>query len=236
MPSEKFNFPMPKAMDALERTPDFLKLKTEIFHELVANRMVDTYEKEMQSLGFTKEEMIQFRDSVLSLNNEDSEAVYAFPWELKQRALPAFLKKIREGKETVGSMVEKIVSASKLQHRQFAFHASNDNIVPKEETSQGAKVKSWVIYGRENDHRDNDLPMAYYSYDYMNLYKSKDPKYIYVVSIQKTQTSGNRKDGNNQWGRAPSLSVIEKFDLRELETEVEAVAQERIKETAKSPK
>ena len=96
------------------------------------------------------------------------------------------------------------------------------------------QVKSWVVYGKEKDHRDNDLPMAYYSFDYMNLYKSKDPKYIYVVSVQKSQSSGNRRDGNNQWGRAPSLSVVEKFDLRELEMEVEAIAQERKKETAKS--
>ena len=96
------------------------------------------------------------------------------------------------------------------------------------------QVKSWVVYGKEKDHRDNDLPMAYYSFDYMNLYKSKDPKYIYVVSVQKSQSSGNRRDGNNQGGRAPSLSVVEKFDLRELEMEVEAIAQERKKETAKS--
>ena len=111
------NFPMPKAMDAVERTPDFLKLKTEIFHEVVANKMVDTYEKEMISLGFTKEEIIEFRDALLGLDYEDSEAVYAFPWELKQRALPAFLKKVREGKETMSTMVSKISEASKKQDR-----------------------------------------------------------------------------------------------------------------------
>ena len=224
---------MPKDMDAVERTPAFLKLKTEIFQEVVANKMVDTYEKEMQSAGFTQEEVSRFRDAVIPLGYEDSDAIYAFPWELKQRALPAFLKKIRDGKETVEGMVEKIVAASKQQHRQLAFHASNDNIVPKEETSQGMKVKSWVIYGKEKDHRDNDLPMAYYSFDYMNLYRSKNPQYIYVVSIQRNETSGNRKDGNDQWGRAPSLSIVEKFDLRELELEVDGIAQERKKETAK---
>ena len=50
---------MPKEMDAIERTPAFLKLKTEIFHEVVAKKMVDTYEKEMEFFGFTKEDTIK---------------------------------------------------------------------------------------------------------------------------------------------------------------------------------
>jgi hypothetical protein len=213
-----------------EKTPDFLKIKERIFHDIIANRMVDTYEQEMESTGYTSEEISTFREKLISLSLEDSEAVYAFPWELKQRALPAFLKKIREGKETIESMTEKIISASHAKHRKIAFHASNENIQPREETVNGKISESWVIYGKENDHRDNDLPMAYYSFDYTNLYRSKNPKYIYAVSIQEDPSAGHRKDGNNEWGRAPSLSVIDKLDLAQIELDVTERAMQEVKE------
>lgn len=203
---------------------EYLKLKDTLFRELVADKMVETYDAEMQRFGFTAEDLYAFREKVLSLTPEQEEALYAFPWELKQRALPTFLKKIRAHSETVETMVDKIIEASKAKKRTIAFHASNENIQPKDESVAGKQAKSWVIFGKEKDHRDADLPMAYYSFDYMNLYRVKDPKYIYVVSIQADENSGHRKDGNNEWGRAPSLSVIEKLDLESLERQVTELA------------
>lgn len=200
-----------------EQKEKLFELKEVLFHEIITSKIVDTYEKEMEQIGFSDKEINTFREKILSLSIEKRESLYAFPWELKQRALPAFFKKIKQNTETIDSMVEKIVDASEKQHRKIGYHSSNENIMPKEERSNGQLVKSWVIYGKEKDHRDNDLPMAYYSFDYENLYRVKNPNFIYIVSIQESEKSGHRKDGNNEWGRAPSLAVIEKIDLKEVD-------------------
>lgn len=205
------------------------KMKEDCFHMIVAEKMVDTYENEMKNFGFSQKQISEFRNEILLLTPVNEDLLYAFPWELKQRALPSFLKKINEGNETIKSMIEKIITASKSGHRKIAFHASNENITPKETRGLGQAVKEWAVKGTENDHRDNDLPMAYYSFDYANLYRQKNPKYIYAVSIQEDEKSGHRKDGNNQWGRAPSLSVIEKFDLKDIETQALALYEQKKK-------
>lgn len=214
-----------------EQEEELLRIKESFFHEVITSKIIDTYEKEMVNVGYTNDQINELREKVISLSVDKRESLYAFPWELKQRALPAFLKKMGEG-ETIDSMVDKIIEASEKQHRRIGYHATNENIIPKEERSNGQLVKSWVIYGKEKDHRDNDLPMAYYSFDYENLYRVKNPNYIYIVSIQENEASGHRKDGNNEWGRAPSLTVIEKINLKEVDETVKELVQEEIKKTA----
>ncbi len=216
----------------LEHEEQVLRLKESFFHEVVTSKIIDTYEKEMERVGYSPEQINSLREKIIELSVDKRESLYAFPWELKQRALPAFLNKIKEGNETVESMVDKLIEASEKQHRRIGYHATNENIIPKEERSNGQLVKSWVIYGREKDHRDNDLPMAYYSFDYENLYRVKNPNYIYVVSIQENERSGHRKDGNNEWGRAPSLTVIEKINLKEVDEIVQEMLNEEIKKAA----
>lgn len=204
-------------------------IKEFIFHEIITSKIIDSYENKMIEIGFSSDQIDEFREEIINLSLDDREAMYAFPWELKQRAMPSFLKKIKEQKDSIHSMVNKIINSSKIQHRKIAYHSSNENIEPKYERSNGRSVESWVIYGREKDHRDNDLPMAYYSFDYENLYRIKNPRYIYIISIQEGEQFGHRKDGNNEWGRAPSLSVIEKIDLKEVDEMVKELTKEEIK-------
>ena len=212
---------------------EYPRLRSEFFHDAIAAKIVDTYERDMETLGFSGDEISEFREHILSMSPEGRERLYAFPWELKQRALPAFLKKIREGRESIATMAEKIADASTKQHRRIAYHASLANINPKKERGpQGGTIDSWVIHGTEKDHRDGDLPMAYYSFDYEHLYRAKNPKYIYIVSIQEDERFGHRKDGNNEWGRAPSLTVIDKIDLVKLDTELDAATKEELKKAA----
>jgi hypothetical protein len=228
----KESFSLENVPPAPENRKETKTLRENIFHEVVATKIVDTYEKELERVGFSEDAINAFREEVVSLSLEDRERLFAYPWELKQRALPMFAEKIKTGKETVALMVQKLVSVSEQQHRKIAFHASKENIFPKVEQVGSVKSPTWVIYGRESDHRDNDLPMAYYSFDYEHLYRTKSPDYIYIVSIQEDESSGHRKDGNNEWGRAPSLSVIEKLDLKEIDKTVDIlVAKEKAADT-----
>lgn len=206
-----------------------LALKEMLFHEIISAKIVDTYEKEIEKNGLTDIHKDELREKIINMTPADREAFYAFPWELKQRALPVFASKILKGEETIDSFVDKIVEVSKKQHRKLGFHASSESIFPKEEKSGAEKALSWNIYGKEKDHRDDDLPMAYYSFDYNNLYRIKRPNFIYIVSIQEGEKYGHRKDGKDEWGRAPSLSIIDKVDLRETDETIDQFIKEETK-------
>jgi len=208
-------------------------LKEDLFHEVINSKIVDTYEKELNNFGYNEEQISSFREKILSLNTNDREYLYSFPWELKQRMLPFSLEKINQNKDSIEDMIDRVVKASKDQHRRVAYHASNENIAPKKyKSTSGKMTEGWVIDGTERDHRDDDVTMAYYSFDYNNLYRTKNPKFIYIVSIQENEKAGHRRDGNNEWGRAPSLTVIEKIDLKEVDDTVEFIFKDRIKKAA----
>jgi hypothetical protein len=215
--------------NASEDTPDRHELENDFFHRLITTNIIESYDTELVKFGCNDEQLNEFSAAILDLSISDREYLYAFPWELKQRAIPAFLKKIEQGKGTIREMVDKIVSASKQQNRRIAYHASNQDIAPKKQIIGSVAGTSWFIDGTEADHRDNDLPMAYYSYDYENLYRVKNPRYLYVVSVQESAGSGHKKDGNNQWGRASTLTIVSKVDFRDLEKKVQELTDDEIK-------
>ena len=87
------------------------------------------------------------------------------------------------------------------------------------------------IDGTEKDHRDNDLPKAYYSFDYRHLYRAKNPKYLYLIA----SLSSDKTDGV-EWGRASSLSIIDYVKIEDVDREVEEQYQEYIKKETKQEK
>lgn len=187
-----------------------------LFRQFIESKLLYSFSKELETFKYSDAQLEDFYRFFGSLKHNDKLTLLAFPWELKQRAFPTFKKKIDSGEINIQEAFTKILEASKSQSRHVAYHCSNQEINPGEENDgQGKKVKTWVIKGTEKDHRDDDLPMAYYSFDYHNLYRTKNPKFIYIVSIQTHEKSGHRKDGNMIWGRAPSLTVIDKIDIKE---------------------
>ncbi len=227
MPFE--TFPRNSSESGGQKNESRHNLESAFFNQLIASKIVDSYDIVLQDKGYTTDQINDFNESILALSPLDREYVYAFPWELKQRILPFFLEKINKGSESVKTLVEKILEASKTQRRRIAYHTSNENIHPKMRKVGSRSEMSWQIDGTEADHRDNDLPMAYYSYDYENLYRVKNPKYMYVVSIQEYNGSGHKKDGNNEWGRASTLSVVEKIDFQTVGKLVQELADDEIK-------
>lgn len=196
-----------------------------LFRQYVEGRLFDSFSQELKKFEYTNSQMEDFYRYFDNLEDFDRHSLLAFPWELKQRALPMLKKKIEQGIITMEDGLNKILDASKKQSRDIAYHCSSFDIAPKEEKdAQGKNIEAWVIKGTENDHRDNDLPMAYYSFDYYHLYRVKNPRFLYLVSIQKGEGLGHRKDGNNVWGRAPSLTIIDKIDLREADQHIQEQA------------
>ncbi|MDD9868095.1 MAG: hypothetical protein OXU73_02085, partial [Candidatus Campbellbacteria bacterium] len=90
------------------------------------------------------------------------------------------------------------------------YHTSSSDIRPKDNGE-------WNVDGTEEDHRDGDLSMAYYSMTYRNLYRDGKgrEKYIYLVRAEES----HRNEGG--WYRAPSLSIIHKVSLSNIERQLE---------------
>lgn len=214
----------------IERFVNKDELRDFYLREVVESKLVDSYEDDLKKFGYSEEQINEFREAVLKLDDMQKDALFAFPWELKQRSLPFNLKQIKENKKTIAGMVSDIVRASSLQHRAVAYHCSDQNIGNREIKNANGAVHEWVIKGTEPDHRDNDIPMAYYSFDYANLYRKKNPKFLYIVSAQINEKTGHKRDEDGSWGRAPSLSVIEKLDIKQVDALVDKLVSEHMQD------
>ncbi|MEN9852701.1 MAG: hypothetical protein RI996_644 [Candidatus Parcubacteria bacterium] len=121
----------------------------------------------------------------------------------------------------ISTIVDSVVEINKRNGFTLGFHMSKFDIKPEH--------KGWVIAGYELDDRDN-LPMAYYSLDYTNAFRKRDPNFIYVVRAD-TKSDTHKKDLTNNWGRASSLSIIAKLDVADIDKEVEQRLTENTNET-----
>ncbi len=116
---------------------------------------------------------------------------------------------IEDRRTSVANAVRDICQKNKKYGFTVGYHLS-DHHIPK------ANNGAWDIKGNEFDDRDNRW-MAYYSEDYLNRYKKKSGKYLYVVRAEISPDSSHKRDLSNKWGRASLLSIIDECDMREIE-------------------
>lgn len=189
---------------------DDIRLKEYLFREIVEKHARKDFEQAMKGFGYSEEEIGVFEDELDKLG-DGAEKVLSWPWELRNKFLPNFKKDINEGKKTVQDMVKKVFEVGSQNNSRIAYHCSLYDI------AKDNKKGEWVVWGSEIDHRDNDQKMAYYSFDYYNLYREKNPRYLYLISSHR-KTTAHKTDGVS--GRAKSLDIIAKLDLREVDAEV----------------
>lgn len=187
-----------------------------IFRNIVETKAIVVFEEDMKYFGYSEEQILEFHNELEALG-KNMEKVLSFPYELRQRMLPRYKELIDSGKGSIKDMVKRVFDVGVKNGSVVAYHCSRFD-VPK------TKNGNWFIDGKEADHRDNDLPMAYYSFDYGHLYRSKNPKYIYLVSAH-TKSTAHKTDGSS-WGRAPTIDVIAKLDMREVEEETKRIFEE----------
>jgi len=210
------------------RTPEQISTKEYIFRNIVENKILDSFLSDMESAGFSPEQVEQF-ESMLTEDINIMPKIIAFPRELKKRSFSYFSKEILNGRADMRFMYDNLKKRAKLTNPKIAYHCGNNDIRPKTlKDINREDFESWSISGTEKDHRDDDKPMAYYSFDYMNLYRKKNPKYLYLIESNPK----HRTDGV-EWGRAPTLDVIEKLDLREVDAEVDRQYSEYLKNEEK---
>ncbi len=189
-------------------------LRESFFLSCANEALLDAFEEELEDIdGITDEDLTAWRDALTELDETHLNAFLSMPYELRKRRLGALVAEAR--RVGIEHVVKKEADLAFSKGFQVAYHCS-----PNENKPDG-KTGSWTIDGKEQDHRDNDIGMAYYSFDLANLYRKKNPKYIYLVRADTGADTSHRQDGDGAWGRAPKLDIIAKLDFNETMEEVE---------------
>lgn len=203
----------------LESTADLEKLSAHeslenfLFEQYMRSQLVNDFFEQMEEYGISEKTVKDMQDAVSPLGNDEVLAALSLPFEIREKWYSDIERSVESGKETPEDFVQRLVGLGKKYQFTIGYHTSPNDILPDENGQ-------WQIHGTENDHRDNDLSMAYYSNKYRHLFKKKGPKFIYVVRAEK----GHRSDGN--WNRAPSLSVVMRLPFEQVVQYVDATVKE----------
>lgn len=213
---EGLNYTPKKEGYTNERREDFRERN---FPRVIAQHLIEHVTDDLADAGFEEDKIQEFERSLAELNEHTLQAFLSVPAQLRVRLYETYLEKVQDGKLTIEEMVEDIGKKNQSNHFTLGYHLSPREIAPDKEGN-------WTIRGTEPDHRNEDIPMAYYSLDYRNRYREKPSRYLYVVRAELRDQSGHYQDNNGVWGRAPSLSVIDRFDMSTLEQEMDQLTSE----------
>lgn len=171
------------------------------FEAIMLVNVLESYRRDMKSSGFTDDQFAEFQHEIANLNEGDIKKALSFPFELRARLLGYYKEELAKNSMNISEMVNEMLSIAKNHGYDIGYHTTSNNIIKKE--------GRWDVIGREKDHRDDDLPMAYYSREYDNIYKNKPFNYIYIIRSSENDKAG----ADNKWYRAPRLSIVTEIEM-----------------------
>ncbi len=194
------------------------KMLEDSFLSVVYERVIESMSEALEEAGFSPEDERMFRKSLSTLPVVEIGGVLSMPYELRQRRLPKLFEKMKEGM-SIADIVQQLASEARERGFRLGYHMSNFDIAPLPKKEGG---ESWTVDGKEQDHRDADLPMAYYSTDLANLYAKKRARFLYIVRAETAAGTTHKQDNDGSWGRAPKLDVVDKLNYEDVMREVRA--------------
>ncbi len=200
----------PKYLDSFSSSEE---IKDYLFDEFLKQNLLNDF---LDSLieYFDENEIQVFREVMHKLPENDFISLLSLPYELRSRAFGRLREVVDKGGD-LSSSIENLADLSTKGGYSIGYHTSPIDIRP-DESGQ------WEIKGTENDHRDNDIPMAYYSSKYRHLFKKKNPRFIYLI---RSDQKNHKTDGN--WSRGASLSVVARVPFEKVINYVESTANEK---------
>lgn len=198
-----------------------------VFDAIVFQNLINTFDDTLYDVGFDDKAVDEITNILSSLGDpDDLKRFFAIPFELRAKRFSQYLEKIEHGEITLSEMVQDIIAISKKHHLTLGYHVTNKQILKHEIKNSDGTVE-WRVKGYELDDRDN-MPMAYYSLDYMNMYRKKRPRYIYTVlaNVDPSPNNSHKRDTSQNWGRAASLSIISEMDASDIETKIETITKD----------
>jgi hypothetical protein len=188
----------------IEQKTKLEQIRDEIFDSILFENVLSSYEEDLEKSGYSKEQIVLFFSILNNLDQEDQKKVLSFAYEQRQLLFKNYLRQIQEGAIAMSDFINEILEIAKEYGYSIGFHVTK-NKIKKSQNKDGRET--WDIKGIEKDHRDGDLPMAFYSKQYRHLYGRKGYHYIYTVrSLPEHRTDGN-------WFRAPMLSIVSELQV-----------------------
>lgn len=184
------------------------ELKEKIFQTIVFDKLESSFEEGLCEAELSNEAVSYFRNKMSTLSDDDILGILSFPKVLR---LNLFKKKIElngDGVEAVDEIVKTFLEASRKYGYRLGYHVSLSDI--KETPTK------WDIVGTEFDDRD-EMKMAYYSVDYDHFYRKKSARWVYFVRAETGASSSHKIDNDSRWSRAPSLSIVDRIPLGEVD-------------------
>lgn len=182
--------------------------REEFFRFFVASKMLSRFQDDLAEVGFTSDEEEVILASTARASFEDVYRGLSYPHDLRDRYLGKLRDRVRSGELKPEVVFSEMVSIARKNGYSIGFHLSKFDI---RESSKG-----WAVIGKEQDHRDNDLPMAYYAREFKWLYRRKLSNFLYVVRAE----DDHRVSPDGRWWRAVSLSIVQQIPLDELQREL----------------
>lgn len=183
------------------------------FEEIVTSKVREDFAEEMYELGFSEQQIEDFKKHLSRLPLETQCRALSIPLEVRGKQLIKYKNELGAGAD-IGVIVNRMIIFAEKEGFGLGYHLSKTMIHPNV-SSEGT---AWEVVGDEFDEREN-LTMAYYSLDYQNLYREKPSRYLYVVRIGNTM---HHFDPTHHWGRAPHLSVIGRYEINSIDNEIQA--------------
>lgn len=202
--------------------PLSIEEKSELFLKIILEKVFSTVNKDLLNSGFNQEDVDYLINKLdTEYSSREAQRFLALPYSARKFAYKKFasemIKKDDRGErnKVIDKMLDYYINNNLLKNTYFAFHNTNSDIHKVIEGPQ--KREEWYVKGDEKDHRNSDLPMAYYSMNFKDLFFRGPMKYLYLV---RANLDKDYKDNDGSWGRAYSLPIIDRFDLQEIMSEI----------------
>jgi hypothetical protein len=189
--------------------------REELFNFFVTNKMLKRFEDDLDELGLSTQRIDEIVQSAAKLSYSDLYCALSYPHDLRAAFLGKLIERMDAGTLATGKTLEEMASIARRNGFSIGFHLSKYDIKPHPR-------RGWAVIGTEQDHRDNDLPMAYYARTFKSLYRRKLANYMYIVRAE----DDHRVSPDNKWWRAPSLSIVQQIPVEELRTEMMRLEEE----------
>ena len=201
------------------------KIREIIFQEVIFSKILPDFIDDLKRMNLDKEVINEF----INLVKEQKErnivnSILATPAENRLRVIKVVVEENTENKPEIKNNSKALAEAifwgvaeiSQELGRYLGYHASNQEI-SKKNLPDGGSLFNIIDAGM--DERDQNIPKASCATAYKNLYRAKNPRYLYLVSGLHEY---NIDSGIRNWRHAPKLAGVGgPYLINELDLDVE---------------
>ena len=201
---ESFSSSKVEAVSDSVLSPHELEMvREDAFRSIILSTMNEKFHDHLDEAGFDEDEVRAIESSIAGLSFKDAAAVFGIPSSISVRKFKKLLESVNKGELKAADIPQYLLDEAKEKGFGIGYHNAPREVRPDPKTGD------WYIRPTDEDHRDSNMPRAYYATSYKTLYRSKHSlKFLYIV---RTMDENSKTDGN--WSRTNALSIIDEVPL-----------------------